>query len=233
MEARRGRDAVAEGCGGSMRYAHDSATGHAPLAGDAPASHPKLQQIKILVVNCDLDGSRIFSRKETSGEKMTRRAFYSFHYQPDNWRAAQVRSMGVIDGNKPASDNDWEEVEAGGDDAIQEWIDEQLKGKTVAIILVGENTAGRKWINYEIKKAWKDKKGVLGVYIHNLKDSDGNQAEKGSNPFSKFTINGVSMDEIVKTYNPPYSTSTNVYSHIKENLEDWIEKAIEIRGNYA
>ena len=33
MEARRGRDAVAEGCGGSMRYAHDSATGHAPLAG--------------------------------------------------------------------------------------------------------------------------------------------------------------------------------------------------------
>ena len=26
------------------------------------------------------------------------------------------------------------------------------------------------------------------------------------------------MDEIVKTYNPPYSTSTNVYSHIKENL---------------
>ena len=164
---------------------------------------------------------------------MTRRAFSSFHYQPDNWRAAQVRSMGVIDGNKPASDNDWEEVEAGGDDAIQEWIDGQLKGKTVAIILVGENTAGRKWINYEIKKAWKDKKGVLGIYIHNLKDSDGNQAEKGSNPFSKFTINGVSMDEIVKTYNPPYSTSTNVYSHIKENLEDWIEKAIEIRGNYA
>jgi hypothetical protein len=189
--------------------------------------------MKILVVNCDLDGNRIFSRKEASGEKMTRRAFYSFHYQPDNWRAAQVRSMGVIDGNKPASDNDWEDVKAGGDDAIQEWIDEQLKGKTVAIILVGENTAGRKWINYEIKKAWKDKKGVLGIYIHNLKDSDGDQAEKGSNPFSKFTINGVSMDEIVKTYNPPYSSSTNVYSHIKENLEDWIEKAIEIRGNYS
>ena len=29
MEARQGRDAA----GGSMRYAHDSATGHAPLAG--------------------------------------------------------------------------------------------------------------------------------------------------------------------------------------------------------
>ena len=34
MEARQGRDAA----GGSMRYAHDSATGHVPLAGDAQES---------------------------------------------------------------------------------------------------------------------------------------------------------------------------------------------------
>src|SRR3546814_894075 len=103
---------------------------------------------------------------------MTRKAFYSFHYKPDNWRAAQVRSMGVIEGNKPASDNAWEDVKAGGDDAIQDWIDAQLKGKSVAIVLIGQNTAGRKWINYEIKKAWVDNKGILGIHIHNLKDSD-------------------------------------------------------------
>ncbi|HGN1555824.1 TPA: TIR domain-containing protein [Pseudomonas aeruginosa] len=164
---------------------------------------------------------------------MTRRAFYSFHYQPDNWRAAQVRSMGVIEGNKPASDNDWEDVKEGGDSAIQKWIDGQLSGKTVAIVLIGQNTAGRKWINYEIEKAWGDNKGVFGIYIHNLKNSTEDQSENGSNPFSNFTIGGVSMDEIVKTYDPPYSTSTNVYSHIKENLGDWIEKAIEVRGNYS
>lgn len=180
-----------------------------------------------------MTGEYAFSREEILGGKMTRKAFYSFHYKPDNWRAAQVRSMGVIEGNKPASDNAWEDVKAGGDDAIQDWIDAQLKGKSVAIVLIGQNTAGRKWINYEIKKAWGNNKGILGIHIHNLKDSDGDQSEKGLNPFSKFTINGVSMDKIVKTYNPPYSTSTNVYSHIKENLEDWIEKAIEIRGNYA
>lgn len=27
---------------------------------------------------------------------MARRTFYSFHYKPDNWCAAQVRNMGVI-----------------------------------------------------------------------------------------------------------------------------------------
>ena len=37
---------------------------------------------------------------------MVRKAFYSFHYIPDNWRASQVRNMGLIEGNKPASDNE-------------------------------------------------------------------------------------------------------------------------------
>jgi hypothetical protein len=65
-----------------------------------------------------------------------RKAFYSFHYD-DNWRAAQVRSMGVIEGNEPCSDNDWETVKGGGDPAIEKWIAEQLEGKTCAIVLVG------------------------------------------------------------------------------------------------
>lgn len=164
---------------------------------------------------------------------MARKAFYSFHYVPDNWRASQVRNMGVVEGNRPASDNDWETVKKGGDTAIQKWIDEQMNGKSVAVILIGTNTAGRKWINYEIKKAWDGKKGVLGIYIHNLKDKDSNQSTKGSNPFDGFTISGTSMSSIVKAYDPPYSTSTYVYDHIKENLADWIEKAIEIRGKYG
>ena len=32
------------------------------------------------------------------------RAFYSFHYVPDNWRAATVRNIGAIEGNKAAPD---------------------------------------------------------------------------------------------------------------------------------
>ncbi len=53
---------------------------------------------------------------------MTRRVFYSFHYKPDNWRASQVRNMGVIEGNAPVSDNEWEEITGGGDEAIEQWI---------------------------------------------------------------------------------------------------------------
>ena len=162
---------------------------------------------------------------------MARRAFYSFHYNPDNWRASQVRNMGVVEGNRPASDNDWEEVKKGGDTAIKRWINGQMSGKSVAIVLIGSKTAGRKWIKYEIKKAWDESKGVLGVYVHKLKDKDEDQSTKGRNPFDDFTVDGRKLSAIVKAYDPPYTTSTYVYNHIKDNLEDWIETAIDIRND--
>ncbi|HID9656758.1 TPA: hypothetical protein ACXJN2_003600 [Serratia marcescens] len=40
------------------------------------------------------------------------------------------------------------------------------------------------------------------------------------------------LSTITKAYDPPYSTSTNVYNHIKENLAEWVEEAIRIRENY-
>lgn len=165
---------------------------------------------------------------------MARNAFYSFHFQPDNWRAAQVRGMGVLEGNEPASDNDWEAVKKGGDSAIQKWIDGQLSGRSVAIVLVGNATAGRKWIKYEIEKAWNDGKGVLGIYCHNLKDVQGNQTSKGTNPFDDFTMrkDQSKLSSLVRCYDPPYADSKQVYAYIKQNLESWIEAAISTRKNY-
>jgi antiphage defense system Thoeris ThsB-like protein len=164
---------------------------------------------------------------------MARRAFYSFHYAPDNWRAAQVRNMGVIEGNRPASDNDWESIKRKGDAAIEAWIDGQLVGKSCTIVLIGSNTANRKWINYEIKETWKTGKGLLGVYIHNLEDRDGKQSLKGKNPFDYLTLGGESMARIVPAYNPPYTRSVDVYAHIKENLAEWIEEGIRVRNRYS
>lgn len=160
---------------------------------------------------------------------MARKVFTSFHYKPDNWRASQVRNMGKIEGHATVSTNKWEEVTKGGNKAIQKWIDDNMYGKSCVVVLVGEKTAGRKWINYEIEKAWNDGKGLFGIYVHNIKDSNGNQANKGSNPFERFKVGTKKLSSIVKCYNPPYKKSTNVYDYIKNNIEDWVEKAIEIR----
>lgn len=163
---------------------------------------------------------------------MSKRIFTSFHYIPDNWRASQIRSMGKIEGSSVATTNKWEEVTNGGNKAIQKWIDDNMGGKSCVVVFVGKNTAGRKWISYEIKKAWEDGRGVFGIYVHNLKDSDSEQTDKGSNPFDEFTIGEEKLSSVVKCYDPPYSTSTYVYNHIKENIEDWIEEAIKIRNKY-
>ncbi len=165
---------------------------------------------------------------------MAKRVFFSFHYQPDNWRASQVRNIGAIDGSAVASDNDWETIKRGGDAAIQRWIEGQISGRSCAIVLIGASTAGRKWINYEIKKCWDDGKGLLGIYVHNLKDRQGLQTTKGTNPFSEFTLkNGtVPLSSVVQAYDPPYYSSTDVYAYIQNNLETWIDDAIRIRTNY-
>ena len=163
---------------------------------------------------------------------MARKVFTSFHYIPDNWRASQVRNMGKIEGNGIVSSNKWEEVTKGGNAAIEKWIDENMSGKSCVVLFVGENTAGRKWIDYEIKKAWSDKRGLVGIHVHNLKDSAGNQANKGGNPFEHFTVGEKKLSSVIKCYNPPYSSSQNVYDYIKENIEAWIDEAIGIRNNH-
>lgn len=160
---------------------------------------------------------------------MKRKTFFSFHFANDSWRASQVRNIGALEGNEPVSDNDWEEVKKKGDIAIENWIDNQLKGRSCTVVLIGAETANRKWIKYEIKKSWELEKGIVGIKIHNLKDQNGNQSVEGKNPFEQFSIGGINMSKIVKVYNPPYSVSTNVYDYIKNNIAGWVEEAIKIR----
>jgi len=163
---------------------------------------------------------------------MARNCFYCFHYKPDNARASQVRNIGVIEGNKPVSDNDWETITKGGDDAIKRWIASQINGKTCAVALVGTGTANRKWINYEIIKAWDDGLGVVGIYIHGLKNLDGDTSNKGDNPFDYigYGNTGKKLSSIVKCYNPAGATSKDRYDWISTHLANAVEEAITIRA---
>lgn len=163
---------------------------------------------------------------------MARRVFFSFHYDPDKWRVAQIRNIGAIEGNKTLSDNAWEAVKQKGDNAIKKWIDEQLMYRSCTVVLVGEKTANRKWINYEINESWKAGKGVVGIHIYKLKDENEKQSQQGKNPFDFVTVGGKKLSTYVKLYDSSYKTSTYVYSHIQEHIADWVEEAIQIRNNY-
>lgn len=157
-----------------------------------------------------------------------RQIFYSFHYANDVFRVQQIRNIGALEENKPVAPNDWETVKKGGDPAIEKWITENMKNRSCVVVLVGEETYKRPWVKYEIKKAWEDGKGLLGIHIHNLKDPKTGKCSKGTNPFDQFTFeNGKTLSTKVNCYDP---NANDAYNDIKNNIEKWIEKAIADRG---
>jgi len=162
-----------------------------------------------------------------------RQVFYSFHYKPDCWRASTVRSIGAIEGNKPAPDNDWEKITEGGDKAIEEWVKEQMKYRSCTVVLVGSQTANRKWINYEIIESWDASMGVVGIHIYGLKNQNEEISAKGDNPFNYLThvASGKKLSEIVKCYTPAGNNSQERYDWISKYIFAIVEEAIKIRGN--
>lgn len=162
-----------------------------------------------------------------------RQVFFSFEYMKDNWRASQVRNMGKVSNDSTFSDNDWEEVKYKTDENIKRWINDQLEMRSCVVVLIGETTANRKWINYEIEQAYKKNKGLVGIYIHNLKDKNSNQSNKGKNPFDYvYDYKGNKLSDHVKTFDSSYITSNLVYNDINNNIENLIEDAIKNGGLY-
>ncbi len=159
-----------------------------------------------------------------------RQVFYSFDYKSDSWRVAQVRNIGVLEGNKTITDNDWEEVKKGSKNAIKRWIDKQMEYRSCTVVLVGTNTAGREWIDYEIIHSWEQGMGVVGIHIHGLEDKQEYRSGKGRNPFDSLSFqNGKKLSHLVKCYDPRGSNSKQVYAWISTHLSNVVEEAIKIR----
>jgi hypothetical protein len=159
--------------------------------------------------------------------KTKRQIFYSFHFDNDVMRVQQIRNIGALEENKPVSASDWEEVKRKGDDSIKKWIDDNMKYRSCVVVLIGNKTSTRPWVIYELRKAWEDGKGLLGVYIHNLKCPRTGTCTQGANPFSGITFTQNGKEYTINCYNPK---PTDAYNDIKDNLSDWIETAIAQRG---
>ncbi len=116
---------------------------------------------------------------------MGRKVFFSFHYSRDSWRVGQVRNCNVVSGyeKNPFYDKaDWETLKRQGDQAIKNWIEKQLTGTSVTVVLIGKETSTRSWVKYEIKRSIELGKGLIGIDISKLQDRYGNTDPTGENP---------------------------------------------------
>lgn len=163
---------------------------------------------------------------------MARRVFFSFHFDNDFWRTQQIRNMGVLEGQPLCTPNTWEEVKRKGSGAIEQWIADNMYGKSCVVVLVGSQTAKRPWVRHEIIKAWNDKKGVVGIRVDKLLDRHSQTSAAGENPFDAITFGNTSrkLSSVVQLITPPGIDSKATYASIANGIETWIEDAIAIRA---
>ncbi len=112
---------------------------------------------------------------------MARKVFFSFKYKQDVSRAMVVRNSWVAQGKESAGfidAADFEKLKKQGDTAIKNWIDKQLYGTSVTVVLVGEKTCSSRWVKYEIKKSIEIGNGLFGIDVSKIKDLQGNISER-------------------------------------------------------
>lgn len=159
-----------------------------------------------------------------------RKVYFSFHHERDIWRANQVRNCWITHGKSPQFIDaaDWEKVKRGGRAAIRKWIDSQMDGTSVTCVLIGQETADREWVLYEIEQSLKLGRGLLGIYIHQLKNKHREtDLIRGANPFSEFQLLPESLIEHIL---PRTADSIiDVYDwhedEGRQNIGRWIEDA--------
>ncbi|MCY1644070.1 MULTISPECIES: TIR domain-containing protein [Methylobacteriaceae] len=156
---------------------------------------------------------------------MARRVFFSFHYARDVRRIVQVRNSWVVRAKGEAQPfydaAAFEEAKkrAGG---IEKWIEEQLRGTSVTVVLFGAQTYEREWVRHEIKRSYELGKGLLAIDIHKVKDPQLGADVQGKNPLSYWSVeqNGQKV---------PFSSLYKTYDWVQgdgyTNMSSWIEAA--------
>ena len=157
---------------------------------------------------------------------MARRVFFSFHYD-DVVRTMNVRNSWVVrPDNVPLGFVDkaaFEAVERQGEAAIKRWIDTQLDGTSVTVVLIGTNTWSRPYVQYEIEKSYTRGNGLLGIWIHNIQDFNGRTSQAGQNPFAHTQVPGPTLlsPRVPLPYRIPVYDWVN--DRGRDNIGAWIE----------
>lgn len=162
---------------------------------------------------------------------MARRVFFSFHYDNDINRSMTVRNSWVTQGKEAAGFIDkaaFEQIKRQGDVAVHRWIDKQLEGTSVTVVLIGSETLNRPFVQYEICKSLERGNAVIGVHISGIRDMR----------TSTVTYKG-NAHTVIGHYNdnsPVYfdNICDGIYDYTAQNgyanFGEWIESAAKAHG---
>jgi hypothetical protein len=155
-----------------------------------------------------------------------RRVFFSFHFQRDAFLVGQVRNSWLgnpsFEGQPYLDKAKWETIERQGDRAIKNWIDTQMKGTSVTVVLIGAQTLQRRWVKYEIDETLKRGGGLLGVTLTGMTNIDRNIELKSC------ALTGTPFE--TKMFGNSYPVYNWVTQNGRQNLGTWIQQAATRAG---
>ena len=160
---------------------------------------------------------------------MARRVFFSFYYENDLSRALVVKNNWALKENEESgfiNKGEFERIKRDGEERIRRWIDKQLAGTSVTVVLIGSETLDSEYVQYEIEKSYERGNAIIALKIGKVK----NLSQKTSISQSVVKIVGKKangellwFDEIID----------GEYDYIKNdgynNLEQWIENVDKVK----
>lgn len=161
---------------------------------------------------------------------MARRVYFAFHYQRDIWRVNVVRNSWVGRDREACGFYDaslWEKAKTEGKEALKRLINKGFENTSVTAVLIGAETYSREWVLYEIKQSYNRGNGLLGVYIHNIENSQGLVDYPGKNPFDYVYVD---KDGVRTYFSSMYPTYDWVWNDGYNNFGTWVEEAAQAAG---
>ena len=160
---------------------------------------------------------------------MARRVYFSFYYENDLSRALVVKNNWALKENEESgfiNKGEFERIKRDGEESIRRWIDKQLAGTSVTVVLIGSETLDSEYVQYEIEKSYERGNAIIALKIGKVK----NLSQKTSISQSVVKIVGKKangellwFDEIID----------GEYDYIKNdgynNLEQWIENVDKVK----
>lgn len=162
---------------------------------------------------------------------MARKVFFSFHYENDITRSMVVRNSWVTQGKEAAGfidKADFEQIQRKGKKAVHDWIDQQLIGTSVTVVLIGSETLNRPFVQYEICESIKRGNAVIGVHINKIEDMRTSEQSPQGNTHIAIGYDSTGKDVYFD------KVADGIYDYVDQNgylnLGDWIEKAAQAHG---
>jgi len=148
----------------------------------------------------------------------TTRVFFSFHFHQDRNRTRTVMEHWLAGDGTSATPfltrRQLMEMIESGIPSIYAWVEAEIARCDASVVLIGANSSGRHFMEYEIAQSVRQHKPVIGVHIHGIPDASDQASHMGENPlFPMFPI----------------------YDWVEDdgpaNLHAWVQAAIEDQGD--